>query len=111
MADELWDEESAVLEDHEVEAAKARAIQKGKKKRTIFKEDTSLAVGEVSNDKTEMKRRNERPESVEEVSVKKPKLEDEGFSKDLKERRERLREQKRAQRESNRAKGLPSGEA
>ena len=107
LADELWDDEGAVLEDHEFEEARAEAMQKGKKKRKMLEEDSTLALedGDVKSGK----KRKERQELTKDTKVYKRNLEGNDFSQNIKESKERLKEQKRAQRESNKAKGLSLG--
>lgn len=79
LAEELWIDEADVLEDEEAERAKLLAKQKGKKRNR-----GSLLKGGDGVDDTSKKR----------------KLEDTDFSQEMKERREKLRAQKKEMREA-----------
>ena len=102
LADELWDDDGMVLEDHEAEEAKNKAMQKRKRERRILKRDSIPAVEDGEKITAINKRKSESEELKEDTKKKKRRLEDEGLSQDMKERREKLREQKKAQRASNR---------
>ena len=92
LAEELWVDEGMVLENEEAAEARVKAAQKGKKKRKLIggKENGSAVGGEC--------KRNEDGEigPADEPKRKKvKKLQDEDLSREIKERREKLRQQKR----------------
>ena len=92
LADELWDDEAMVIEDHEAEEAKAKALQKGKRKRRVLEGDGLPALeGEKENEKKKV----EIGEPKQEVKKKRRKIEDEDLSQEMKERRRKLKQQKR----------------
>ena len=86
LAEELWEQDTQVLEEAEVETAKLNALSKRKQKRLLegnaSSEDSRkrLADESAEND-TERKKRRKGP--------------DDGMSTEMKERREKLRKQKR----------------
>jgi ribosome biogenesis protein UTP30 len=77
LADELWVKEDDVLEQHEAEEAKAAASQKGRKRKG--REDEQEGVSKNKKNK---------------------KIESEGFSKEMEERREKLRAAKEEERKA-----------
>ena len=83
LAEELWVDEEMVLEDEEAAEAKAKAAQKGKRKRKVIEGQES---GDVAGAGRQRKVDGER---------KKMKLMDEDLSREMKERREKLRQQKK----------------
>ena len=93
LAEELWTDEGMVLEEDEAAEAKAKAAQKGKRKRQIMdapKEDD----GEVLVKGTKMKDIDDGEKDRESRRKKAKRLADEEMSQEMKERREKLRQQK-----------------
>ena len=101
LADELWDDDYMVLEDHEAAEAKAKAMQKGKRTRKMLEGDATPAI-EVGEEVKAAKRRENEGKNKQDQKNKKRKLEDEGLGQDMKERREKLRQERKAQKASNR---------
>ncbi|KAL8713820.1 MAG: hypothetical protein Q9225_006696 [Loekoesia sp. 1 TL-2023] len=93
LADELWVDEGDVLEDEEAAEVKAVGRQRGTKRkgRELDK------MGEEDEQKAAERERGE--EEGKEKGKKKRRVEDTDLSKEMKERREKLREQKRLDRE------------
>ena len=88
MADELWEDEEQVLKEAELDQARINELPKKKRRKMLesASADTKAqkrAAEDVTDDKAERKRR---------IKTLVP---DEGMSQEMKERRERLREQKR----------------
>lgn len=82
LAEELWEDEEMVIEDQDAEDAKLKALQKGKSKRRMLEEETV---------------EREQIKGVDEKASrkKKRKMEEDDLSQEMKERREKLRQQKR----------------
>ena len=99
LAKELWMDEGMVLEEEEAAEAKAKAAQKGKRKRTL-----KIIEGKDDGDIIEEGRKREMDgergptDEPRPKKVKKPK--DDEFSKEMRERREKLRQQKREARDA-----------
>ena len=94
LAEELWTDEGMVLENHEAIEVKAKATQKGRRKRDLVEGavgDTGKAVvkgekrqgGPVGKDGSGSRRKKAKRAAEEDMSV------------EMRERRERLRQQKR----------------
>lgn len=79
LADELWLDEAEVLENEEAEQLKLSASQKGKKRKA---RELMMGIDDVDN------------------NAEKRKLENTEFSPEMKERREKLKAQKREIRET-----------
>ncbi|KAL9636611.1 MAG: hypothetical protein Q9164_002716 [Protoblastenia rupestris] len=92
LADELWDDEAMVIEDHEAEEAKAKALQKGKRKRKALEGD---GLSALEGEKENGKRKIDDEEPKQEVKKKRRKIEDEDLSQEMEERRQKLKQQKR----------------
>ena len=91
LAEELWVDEGMVLENEEAAEARAKAAQKGERKRKLIgSKDNGGVDGEES-------KRNEDGEigPADEPKRKVKKLQDEDLSREMKERREKLRQQRR----------------
>ena len=86
LAEELWVDEGMVLEDEEAVEAKTKAAQKGKRKRKLIE---GKANGEVDGEVD-----GENGPADEPKQKKAKKLKDEDLSREMKERREKLRQQK-----------------
>ena len=92
LAKELWIDEGMVLEDEEVAEAKAKAAQKGKRKaRQIEDRDNGDVDGEGR--KRKMSDELEPTDVPKQKKIKK--LHDDDSSRDMQERQEKLRRQKR----------------
>lgn len=99
LAGELWVDEGMVLEDEEAAEAKAKAAQRGKRPRKLTegKEDGDTG-GETR--KRKLDSAGEPGEPADELKHKRvKKLKDEDLSQEMKERREKLRQQKTEARE------------
>ena len=94
LAEELWTDEGMVLENHEAIEVKEKATQKGKRKRDLVEGavgDTGKAVvqgekrqgGPVGKDGSDSRRKKAKRAAEEDMSA------------EMRERRERLRQQKR----------------
>ena len=96
LTEELWINEGMVLEDEEAAEAKAKAAQKGKRKRKLIegKEDCDT---EVEGKKMEMRGESEPVEELKQKKVRRLRVDD--LSQEMKQRREKLREQKREARD------------
>ncbi|KAG8528522.1 uncharacterized protein KY384_007440 [Bacidia gigantensis] len=91
LADELWEDDAKVLGDVEAEEKKARALHKAKKKRAL--ENGGLLAEDVQNPETGKRK---AKDSVEEgLKSKRSKGDEDGLSQEMKERREKLRQQKK----------------
>ena len=95
LASELWADEEKVIEDDEAERLQVLAIEsKKKKKHPALHGGAQLALKDgTANDRK--KRRGDDAEQAQGVRKKKRKVAEEDFSQEMKERREKLREQKR----------------
>lgn len=91
LADELWLEKEDVLDDGD-EAMKAAAGPGGKKRK-------GRELDKVDDEDADRGAKSQRSEEVDGKRMKKRKVEDADMSKEIKERREKLRDQKRADRE------------
>lgn len=92
LAEELWVNEDMVLENDEAVEAKAKAVQRGKRKRNLRegREDVDADV--------ETRKRNvdgEREPADEPMQKRVKKFKDENLSQEMKEEREKLPQQKR----------------
>ena len=95
LADELWDDAGMVLEDQEAAEAKAKATQKDKRPKRLLEDATPMAEITANENSHEGKKRKKGDgESKQGSQKKKQKVQDEGFNKEMKERRQKLREQK-----------------
>ena len=103
LAEELWVEEEMVLEDEEAADAKAKAAQTGKRKRKLIegKED-----GDADGEGRKRKGDGENEPANEPKQKKIKEMEDEDLSQEIKERREKLRQQKRKARVKEERKDL-----
>ena len=106
LADELWEDEKDVLEDLEAEEARLKALQKGKRKRQLVEGEGIPAIEDGEESQTARKRKGGEEEPKEDTKKKKRKVEEEAMSQEMKERRQKLREQKRALKESIRGETL-----
>ena len=88
LATELWTDEGMVLGDEEAAEAKAKAAQKGKRKRTLIEGKDN---GEVDEEVGKREVDGERGPTDEPKPKKVKKLKDDEFSKEMRERREKLR--------------------
>lgn len=108
LAEELWVDEGMVLEDDEAAEAKSKAVQKGKRKRKLIEgKRDSDADGERRKSKVDGE--SERADEPKQKKVKKSK--DEGLSQEMKDRREKLRQQKREARDKFEGNDVTIGEA
>jgi len=96
LADELWTDEGMILEDDEIEEARLKE-SKGKKKRKAI---GGLREETIGRDTDGKKRKGIDGLENESRSKKAKRLEDEDFSRAMKERRAKLRQQKSEARES-----------
>lgn len=92
LADELWLDKEDVLEDGEAEEMKAIAGKGGKKRK-------GRELDKEGDEDVEKCLKREGSEGVKVERKKKRQIEDADMGKEIKERREKLREQKRADRE------------
>ena len=94
LADELWTDEAMILEEDEAKEAKSREAQKGRKKRIAIAapEEESLKGSEQGKKRKVV---DDKGADVESRRQKAKRLEEEDFSSEMKERRERLRQQKK----------------
>ncbi|KAF6239424.1 hypothetical protein HO173_002686 [Letharia columbiana] len=96
LAEELWVDEGYLLEDEEAAEAKAKAAQKGKRKRKLIEGKEAGHADWAGKRKVDGE-----SETADEPKQKKvKKLNDEDLSQEMKERREKLRQQKREARDS-----------
>ena len=92
LADELWVDEGMILEDKEVEEVKRIEAQKGKKKRKAI----GAPVEEVTGAEVMIGEGTDEKGRENEVKVKKVKrIADDDMSREMRERREKLRQQKK----------------
>ena len=97
LAEELWVDEEMVLEDEKAAELKARAAQKGKRKRKLIEGGENEKVhGEGGKRKAD----SEIGAEDEPRQKKVKKLKDDDLSREMKERREKLRQQQREARDS-----------
>ena len=98
LTKELWADEGMILENHEVEEAKIKEAQKGKKKRKAIEAPLTATAEELV---AGTKRKGTGSVDVDgELRSKKAKrTAEEDLSREMKERREKLRQQKREARE------------
>lgn len=98
LADELWDDAGMVLEDQEAADAKAKAAQRDKRPKRLLADATPGPEHVANEDSHEGKKRKksdrESNQESQKKQKKKQKVQDEGLSKEMKERRQKLREQK-----------------
>lgn len=87
LAEELWEDQTQVLEDHQAEQARIDGLSKKKRKRLL--EDSPKA------DTSSTKLVEDNPERSLEKKKRKRVQEDDGMSKEMKKRRELLRKQRR----------------
>jgi ribosome biogenesis protein UTP30 len=107
LAEELWTDEGVILEDEQVEEAKLLKAQKGKKKRKTLEAPTD----EGTEKRSESKKRKVTEQDGESRKKKATRLVDDDLSQEMKERREKLRQQKkeaRAQLDQENAGAIPS---
>lgn len=97
LADELWMDEGMILEDDEVREAKLKEAQIGKRKRKAIEAPAEEAMETVMTGKRKGIEGVER--EGESRRKKARKLEDQDLSREMKERREKLRQQKKEARE------------
>ena len=97
LARELWVDEELVLEDEKAAELKAKAAQKGKRKRKLIE---GREEGDVDGEGRKRKAYGETGTEDERKQKKLKKLKDDGLSRDMKERREKLRQQQREARDS-----------
>lgn len=97
LAEELWVDEGMVLEDEEAAEAKMKAAQKGKRKRKLMEGRENGDI-EGEGGKTEVDGET-GPEDEHRQKVKK--LKDDDLCREMKERREKLRQQKREVRDKS----------
>ncbi|KAL6719924.1 proteasome-interacting protein cic1 [Lecanora helva] len=94
LAQELWADEGMILEDDEVEERNLKRIENGKKKRKTI--DAPLeATAEIPAQEKKRKDADGEENKGESSRKKAKKLQDEDFSREMKERRQKLREQKK----------------
>lgn len=91
LAEELWIDEGMVLEDEEAAEAKAKAAQKGKRKRKLIE---GTEDGNTGGEGRKRKMDGEGEPADELKHKKAKKLRDEDLSQEMRERREKLRQQK-----------------
>lgn len=91
LAEELWVDEGMVLEDEEAAEAKAKAAQKNKRTRKLIEGKEDGDTGGEGR-KRKMDGQGEPAEELKHKKVKR--LKDEDLSQEMKERREKLRQQK-----------------
>lgn len=96
LAEELWVDEGMVLEDEEAAEAKAKGAQKGKRKRNLIAGEED---GGADGDGRKRKVDRESGPADQPKQKKAKKLKDEDLSSEMKERREKLRQQKREARD------------
>ena len=95
LADELWDDESMVLEDQEAEEAKTKSLQKGKRKRELLDGDAVPAINGGKRGEDGKQEISGDMDAKHEIRKKKRESEDDDLSQEMKERRQKLRQQKR----------------
>ncbi|KAL2036613.1 hypothetical protein N7G274_010639 [Stereocaulon virgatum] len=113
LAEELWTDEGMILEDDEAAEAKAKAAQKGKKRKQGALEGSTNGGEEVLVKGTKRKEVDgvSKEEAAGESRRKKARrLAEEEMSKEMKERREKLRQQKKEARQMIEEKGAVEGE-
>ena len=96
LAEELWVDENMVLGDDEAAEAKAKAAQKGKRKRKLIENKEG---GDADGDGRNRELQGESGPADEPKHKKIKKLQDDDLSREMKERREKLRQQKREARD------------
>ena len=92
LAAELWVDEGMVLEDGEAAEAKAKAAQKGKRKRKLIEGNEK---GNVGGEGGKRKADGDTGPEDEPKQKKIKKLKDDDLSREMRERREKLRQQQR----------------
>jgi ribosome biogenesis protein UTP30 len=113
LAEELWTDETMILEDDEAAEAKANAAQKGKKRKRGVLEASTNGGEEVLGKGTKRKEISGVPAEetgTESRRKKARRLAEEEMSKEMKERREKLRQQKKEAREMIEGKGAVESE-
>lgn len=98
LAEELWVDEGMVLEDEEAAEAKVKAAQKGKRKRKLMEGRENGDI-EGEGGKTEVDGETGPEDEHRQKKVKK--LKDDDLCREMKERREKLRQQKREVRDKS----------
>ena len=97
LAEELWVDEEMVLEDEKAAELKVKAAQKGKRKRKLIEGGEN---GDVDGERGKRKADGETGTEDEPKQKKVKKLKDEDLSREMKERREKLRQQQREARDN-----------
>ena len=97
LAEELWVDEEMVLEDGKAAELKAKAAQKGKRKRKLIE---GRENGDVDGEGGKRKADGETGTEDEPKQKKVEKLRDDDLGREMKERREKLRQQQREARGS-----------
>ena len=103
LADELWVDEGMVLEDEEAADLKAKAAQKGKRKRKLTEGKEN---GVVDREGGKRQAHGEIGYEDEPKQKKVKKLKDDDLSRETKERREKLRQQQREARDRSEGKQM-----
>ena len=97
LANELWDDESKVLEDREFEERRSRGIEHAnkKKKRKGLGGEEQLAIENEPAEAKGLEREVNEEEEARKAKKRKRSAVEADLSKEMRERREKLREQKR----------------
>ena len=106
LAEELWTDEKLVLEDEEAADAKAKAAQKKTKRRLM----DGMEDCDVESEGRKRKLEAENGPTDDPRQKKTKKMKDAGLSQEMKERREKLRQQKREARNRFEENDVPTGQ-